>query len=83
MSDCSACPCHVLCLALSCPTGPGRFWVILVFSIIYFVGMLGITLVNVIPAIAPSKTAQPPAGIDATRSIFWVSGHTASHSRRG
>lgn len=35
-------------------------------------GMLGITLVNLIPAIAPSKTALPPAGIDTTRSVFWV-----------
>jgi hypothetical protein len=59
--------------------------VILVFSCVYFVGMLGITLVNLIPAIAPSKTAQPPAGIDTTRSIFWVSAaaHAASHTGRG
>lgn len=35
-------------------------------------GMLGITLVNVIPAIKPSKTALPPAGLDTTRSVFWV-----------
>lgn len=35
-------------------------------------GMLGITLTNLIPAIAPSKTALPPAGLDTTRGIFWV-----------
>uniref|UniRef100_A0A383VGU9 Major facilitator superfamily (MFS) profile domain-containing protein n=1 Tax=Tetradesmus obliquus TaxID=3088 RepID=A0A383VGU9_TETOB len=51
----------------------GRFWVILVFSIIYFFGMLGITLVNVIPAIKPIKGGpEPPAGIGATKGVFWA-----------
>jgi dipeptide/tripeptide permease len=50
----------------------GRFWVILVFSTIYMLGMLGITLVNIIPAIKPGRDIVPPAGIDTTRGIFWV-----------
>ena len=43
--------------------------------------MLGITLVNIIPAVKPSKTALPPAGIDTTRSIFWVRTSSCSCSR--
>lgn len=51
----------------------GRFWVILVFSIVYFLGMLGITLVNLIPALKPSRDGPPPpAGMDATRGAFWA-----------
>lgn len=51
----------------------GRFWVILVFSFIYFLGMLGITLVNIIPAIKPMKGGpEPPAGIGATKGVFWA-----------
>jgi peptide/histidine transporter 3/4 len=34
--------------------------------------MLGITLVNVIPSVKPSKDSLPPAGMDTTRTIFWV-----------
>lgn len=48
----------------------GRFWVILIFSSVYFLGLLGITLINVIPATKPSKTSLPPAGIDTSRAIF-------------
>jgi hypothetical protein len=40
--------------------------------------MLGITLTNLIPSVRPSKTELPPAGIDTTRSMFWVSGLNAS-----
>jgi hypothetical protein len=36
-------------------------------------GMLGITLTNLIPSVRPSKDELPPAGIDTTRSMFWVS----------
>ncbi|WIA14658.1 hypothetical protein OEZ85_003160 [Tetradesmus obliquus] len=50
----------------------GRFWVILVFSIIYFVGMLGITLVNLLPQIRPLRDAAPPAGLATTQAVFWV-----------
>jgi hypothetical protein len=36
-------------------------------------GMLGITLVNVIPAIKPHKGGpEPPAGIGATKGVFWA-----------
>jgi hypothetical protein len=35
--------------------------------------MLGITLVNVIPAIKPTKGGpEPPAGIGATKGVFWA-----------
>lgn len=35
--------------------------------------MLGITLVNVIPAIKPIKGGpEPPAGIGATKGVFWA-----------
>ncbi|KAF8073093.1 NPF8.3 [Scenedesmus sp. PABB004] len=51
----------------------GRFWVILVFSIVYFIGMGGITLVNIIPALKPVKGGpDPPAGMNATRGAFWA-----------
>ncbi|KAF6260843.1 POT family-domain-containing protein [Scenedesmus sp. NREL 46B-D3] len=50
----------------------GRFWVILVFSIIYFVGMLGITMVNLLPQIKPSRDAAPLAGLATTQAVFWV-----------
>lgn len=50
----------------------GRFWVILIFSCVYFVGMLGITLLNLIPAVKPSRDAVPPAGLDVTRAVFWA-----------
>jgi hypothetical protein len=36
-------------------------------------GMLGITLVNVIPAIKPMKGGPPPpAGMGATKGVFWA-----------
>jgi hypothetical protein len=36
-------------------------------------GMLGITLVNVIPAIKPMKGGpEPPAGMGATKGVFWA-----------
>eukprot|EP00878_Enallax_costatus_P032004 GHUV01035089.1.p1 GENE.GHUV01035089.1~~GHUV01035089.1.p1 ORF type:complete len:302 (+),score=57.47 GHUV01035089.1:596-1501(+) len=51
----------------------GRFWVILLFSSIYFIGMLGITLVNTIPSIKPIQGGpEPPAGIHTTMSVFWA-----------
>eukprot|EP00879_Flechtneria_rotunda_P000926 GHRR01001055.1.p1 GENE.GHRR01001055.1~~GHRR01001055.1.p1 ORF type:complete len:523 (+),score=105.75 GHRR01001055.1:1216-2784(+) len=50
----------------------GRFWVILVFSIVYMLGMLGITLVNLIPALKPLAGITPPVGMSATRDIFWA-----------
>jgi hypothetical protein len=35
--------------------------------------MLGITLVNVIPAIKPHKGGpEPSAGIGATKAVFWA-----------
>jgi hypothetical protein len=35
--------------------------------------MLGITLVNIIPAIKPMKGGpEPPAGISATKGVFWA-----------
>ncbi|KAF8061421.1 APC8 [Scenedesmus sp. PABB004] len=51
----------------------GRFWVILAFSSTYFVGMLGITLVNVLPATAPVAGGDPPpAGLGVVRGVFWL-----------
>lgn len=40
----------------------------------YTQGMLGITLVNLIPALRPIRggVPPPPAGINATRSAFWA-----------
>jgi hypothetical protein len=35
--------------------------------------MLGITLVNLIPGIKPTADHPPPAGLDATRNMFWAS----------
>lgn len=35
-------------------------------------GMLGITLVNVLPAIKPGRDAPPPAGLPVTQAVFWV-----------
>lgn len=36
-------------------------------------GMLGITLVNLIPGVKPTVDHTPPAGMDATRGVFWAS----------
>jgi solute carrier family 15 (peptide/histidine transporter), member 3/4 len=47
----------------------GRFWVILIFSVIYLIGLLGLTLVNWIPALAPS--GGKPGG-PATIPVFWL-----------
>jgi hypothetical protein len=35
--------------------------------------MLGITLVNLIPGVKPTADHAPPAGMDATRGVFWAS----------
>lgn len=35
--------------------------------------MLGITMVNLIPGIKPTADHTPPAGMDATRNVFWAS----------
>lgn len=36
-------------------------------------GMLGITLVNLIPSIKPTKGGpDPPAGMDTTKAVFWA-----------
>jgi hypothetical protein len=36
-------------------------------------GMSGITMVNLIPGIKPIADHTPPAGMDATRNVFWAS----------
>jgi peptide/histidine transporter 3/4 len=48
----------------------GRFWVILIFSAVYLVGLLGLTLVNWIPGIRPVNGAPPPGA--ATIPLFWA-----------
>lgn len=35
-------------------------------------GMLGISLVNLLPALKPTREAPPPAGLDVTRRVFWA-----------
>jgi peptide/histidine transporter 3/4 len=50
----------------------GRYWVIISFSCLYFVGMLGVTLVNVIPATKPQMLKPPQSGYNITRGVFWV-----------
>jgi hypothetical protein len=46
--------------------------------------MLGITLVNLIPGIKPTADHSPPAGLDATRNVFWASMYfTALGETRG
>jgi len=47
----------------------GRFWVILIFSIVYLIGLLGLTLVNWIPSLAPVNGAP---GSGATIPLFWL-----------
>ncbi|KAI8464338.1 MAG: POT family-domain-containing protein [Monoraphidium minutum] len=51
----------------------GRFLVILVFSIVYLIGMGGVTAVNVIPSMKP-RYMQPPASGDfgPSRAMFWA-----------
>ena len=49
----------------------GRFWVILVFSSVYAIGLLGLTLVNWIPGVRPVNGA-PPVGAP-TIPLFWLS----------
>jgi len=50
----------------------GRYWVIISFSSLYFLGMLGVTLVNLIPAIKPQLLKAPQNGYNTTRGIFWA-----------
>jgi len=50
----------------------GRFWVILIFSTIYFVGLLGITLVNIIPSMQPQFEKPPANGYGPSRAMFWA-----------
>lgn len=51
----------------------GRFLVILAFSSIYLVGLLGTTAVNVAPALRPRFNAPPAGGsFGPTRGAFWA-----------
>ena len=36
-------------------------------------GMLGITMVNLIPGIKPTADHPPATGMEATRNVFWAS----------
>jgi hypothetical protein len=66
---------HIACLIddeFPIPPLQIRFWVILVFSVIYLAGLAGITGVNAQPSIKP-RFMEPPANgsFEPTRSMFW------------
>ena len=48
----------------------GKYLVIVVFTMIYFVGMFGVSLVNLIPSIAPINGGPPPGA--PTLLLFWL-----------
>jgi len=48
----------------------GKYLVIVVFSLVYFLGMAGISLVNLVPSIRPVGGAPPPGA--PTLAIFWL-----------
>ncbi|GBF89822.1 hypothetical protein Rsub_02526 [Raphidocelis subcapitata] len=51
----------------------GRFWVILVFSCFYLIGLVGVTAVNLIPSMRPRFNALPDNGsFGPTRSMLWA-----------
>ncbi|KAI8467277.1 MAG: POT family-domain-containing protein [Monoraphidium minutum] len=51
----------------------GRFWVILLFSSLYLVGLSGVTAVNAVPSVAPRFHATPLGGsFRPTRALFWA-----------
>ncbi|KAI8470601.1 MAG: POT family-domain-containing protein [Monoraphidium minutum] len=51
----------------------GRYWVILIFSTIYMLGLVGVTVVNVIPSMKPQFNAPPAGGsYGPTVAMFWV-----------
>lgn len=51
----------------------GRYRVILIFSAVYMVGLLGITAVNTVPSFKPRFNAPPASGsYGPTVAAFWV-----------